>query len=318
MGKEDTITKEYMKNPAIFADVFNQFLYKGRQVIRPDQLTELDTTEIALPYGTGRAIVPEQRYRDVKKLLLGMTDGRTAYCILALEDESKVNYAMPVKSGLYDFMQLAHQVSEAAKTHRADKTRLSGDEFLSGFKQTDRLLPVVTLTVYFGANRWDGVLSLREMYAECDREILKYTADYHVNLVAPYHLSDSEIDGFQTSLREVMRYIKYSNDKQKLGAVVSSDQRFKSMDRSAADVINVVTGSKFNYPKGKGTVDMCLAIERMREESERIGEKRGKIEGAILTCQAFGISKEKTVEHVMQEFKQSGEKAKELVALYWK
>ena len=27
MGKIDTITKEYMENPVVFADAFNQFLY---------------------------------------------------------------------------------------------------------------------------------------------------------------------------------------------------------------------------------------------------------------------------------------------------
>lgn len=29
MGKIDTITKEYMENPVVFADAFNQFLYHG-------------------------------------------------------------------------------------------------------------------------------------------------------------------------------------------------------------------------------------------------------------------------------------------------
>ena len=58
MGKIDTITKEYMKDPAIFADAFNKFLYHGRQVINPEKLTELDTTEIVLPYGEGGVAVP--------------------------------------------------------------------------------------------------------------------------------------------------------------------------------------------------------------------------------------------------------------------
>ncbi len=44
MGKLDILTKEYMKRPSVFADVLNQFIYKGRQVIDPDRLVELDTT----------------------------------------------------------------------------------------------------------------------------------------------------------------------------------------------------------------------------------------------------------------------------------
>ena len=121
MGKPDILTKEYMKQPSVFADVFNQFLYHGRQVIASGNLVELDTTEISVPYGADSASVPEQRYRDVSKMLVSMTDGTVAYCILAVENETKVNYAMPIKNGLYDFLQLAHQVTNAAVSHRKAK-----------------------------------------------------------------------------------------------------------------------------------------------------------------------------------------------------
>lgn len=39
MGKIDTITKEYIENPVVFADEFNQFLYHGDQKIDPAWLT---------------------------------------------------------------------------------------------------------------------------------------------------------------------------------------------------------------------------------------------------------------------------------------
>ena len=89
MGKKDTVTKEYMRDPAVFADAFNKFLYHGEQVIKPENLTELDTTEIALPYGEAGSAVPEQKYRDVLKL--AMTDGNVAYGILGIEDQSATN-----------------------------------------------------------------------------------------------------------------------------------------------------------------------------------------------------------------------------------
>lgn len=73
LGKKDTVTKEYMRNPAVFADAFNKYLYHGRKVIKPENLRELDSTEIVVPYGSGDASVPEQRYRDVLKTV--MTDG---------------------------------------------------------------------------------------------------------------------------------------------------------------------------------------------------------------------------------------------------
>ena len=123
MGKAHIVTRNYVRRSDIFADLFNQFLYRGRPTITPDRLRELDTAELAAPYGADGAAVPEQRYRDVAKMLAAMTDGRAAYCVLAVENESKVNYAMPVKNGLYDFLQLSWQVSETAHGPRR-KSRL--------------------------------------------------------------------------------------------------------------------------------------------------------------------------------------------------
>lgn len=322
MGKQDTITKDYMRRPDIFADVFNQFLYHGRQMIVPDRLVELDTTEIVVPYGTnGKASVPEQRYRDVTKLLTAMTDGRAAYSILAVENESKINYAMPVKDGLYDFMQLARQVTETAKLHKKEKMSNNiptTDEFLSGFWKSDRLLPVVTLVVYFGAEEWDGPLSLKEMYADADEEILKYTADYRIHLIAPKGLSDPELDEFRTSFREVMKFIKYSSDGQQLKAEVSTDERFKSVERQAVEVINAVTGSKVKYPERKGEVDVCVAIQEIREEGKLEGRLEGEIIGVIRSDKKRGVSKENTLQYIMEEYQKSEAEADDLINMYWK
>ncbi len=313
MGKPDTVTKDYMSRPDIFADVFNQFLYHGEQVIQPERLTELDTTEIVVPYGTDNASVPEQRYRDAAKLLAAMTDGRAAYCILAVENENKINYAMPVKDGLYDFIQLARQVTETARSHRKSDNKdkkPSKDEFLSGFWKEDRLLPVITLVVYYGADKWDGPQSLKEMYADCDESILKYAADYRINLIAPYQLSDEEIDEFHTNFREVMKYIKYSKDKKKLAEVISDDERFKNVERQALDVINFTTGSKVKYSERKGAMDVCLAIQEMREESEIIG--------AIRFNRKRGISQDETKQYIMEEYQKDAKEADELIRTYWK
>lgn len=63
--KADTITKAYVQNADIFADIFNYYVYKGRQVIQPKQLTERNSAELALPYGADGASIPVQRFRDV-------------------------------------------------------------------------------------------------------------------------------------------------------------------------------------------------------------------------------------------------------------
>lgn len=300
-----------MKDPVIFADVFNKFLYHGKQVIRPESLIEMDSAEVVVPYGEGKAGVPEQKYRDALKLM--MTDGNIAYCILGCEDQSRVHYAMPVKNMLYDSMQYARQVTKAAKSHRQEKEhKPSSGEFLGGFHKTDRLIPVVTLVIYWGPDRWDGPLSLKEMYAAADDAIMQYVPDYKINLIAPEQMSDDEIKEFKSSLKEVMLYIKYSKDKAKLQEIAQEDPNFLSMDRQAAEVINVTTNSRLKYPEGKETINMCLAIEEMRNESRLEGE----IKGAVETCKNFNKTLEETIQYISDNF--TVQQAEEEVKKYWK
>jgi predicted transposase YdaD len=92
-------------------------------------------------------------------------------------------------------------------------------------------------------------------------------------------------------MREIMRYIKYADDREMLDKVLNTEQRFKNLERSAAEIINAATNSKIKLEQGKETVDMCLAIQEMREES-RIkgrdeGRNEGRIEGRIEGIRAF-------------------------------
>ncbi|MCM1559942.1 MAG: Rpn family recombination-promoting nuclease/putative transposase [Butyrivibrio sp.] len=267
--------------------------------------------------------MPEQKYRDVLKLLYAMTDGDAAYCVMGIENQAEIHYALPVRNGVYDFLQLSRQVSEAANSHKqVAKQKTTGQpeqtqqeekptdgEFLSGFWKTDRLIPVITLVIYFGAETWDAPLSLKKMYSSTNSVILAHTPDYHVNLIAPKEMSDNEINEFHSNLREVMLYIKYSKNKKELHKIIENDPNFQSVERQAAEVINVVTGSKLSYPEGKGDVNMCLAIQQMREESE--------IKGAILMCKNLGVSFTDTIKQITEMFHLSESESDEAVKQYW-
>ena len=78
MSLQDTVTKQYVSDPKVFADAFNYLIYNGEQVIRPEQLTDLDATQFAIPYREEEEGKPEatQKYRDVLKTLAVKTDER--------------------------------------------------------------------------------------------------------------------------------------------------------------------------------------------------------------------------------------------------
>lgn len=272
MADKDTVTKEYMQDEEVFADAFNFLMYDGEQVIRPESLHPLDTIAIVMPYGDDNHTKPVQKYRDILKMVTAMEDGNAAYLLLGIENQSQVHYAMPVRNMLYDAIQYSNQVSSAAASHRkAENTGESNAEYLSGFHRSDKLLPVVTLVVYFGANEWDAPKSIHDMLLVQDERILAYAPDYRINLIAPEEISDSEFAKFHTGLSAVLKYIKYSRDKNKLNAVLSEDVSFRSVSRKTADVINTVTGSNLRFKDGEEYVDMCKAIEDMRNDAVHEG-----------------------------------------------
>ena len=150
MGLADTVTKAYMKDNSVFADAFNYLIYGGEAVVDPKQLQELDTTEIALPFGSQdeEGKQPEeavQKYRDVLKSAIIKQDDEAAYILLGIENQSDIHYAMPVRNIIYDALQYGKQVADIAAKHRAsdgDSKGHSRGEYLSGFYKEDKITPV--------------------------------------------------------------------------------------------------------------------------------------------------------------------------------
>ena len=279
MADKDTVTKEYMQNREIFADAFNFYLYKGRQVIQPDRLRPLDTTSVVLPYGEGGKPVPVQRYRDVLKMVTAMEDDRAAYMLLGIENQSEMHYAMPVRNMLYDAMQYVEQVEETAKSHKmGDKMPETRAEFLSGFYKTDKLLPVITLTVYFGADEWNAPKDLHSMLA-ADDEILPFVDNYHLHLIAPAEIADSDFVKFHTELSLAFKFIRESKSKQGLMELIYNDASFRSVSKKTVDLVNAVTKSNIRYDSREEHIDMCKAIEGIINDARAEGMEQGITRG---------------------------------------
>ena len=280
MGKKDAIVKEYMRAPDIFADAFNYFLYGGRKIIKPENLQELDVASITTFYGDDGKAIPFQRIRDILKRATVMTDGNATYfLVLGIENQTQQDYAMPVRDMAYDVGEYVGQVNAAAKKHgKGGKAKLKG-EFLSGFHSTDKLIPVVTLTIYLESDPWIAPRSLHEMFAVQDPELLRYVPDYKINLIEPFKMTDADFDKFSTDLNSVLKYLKNAGSKRRLKELVESDATYQSLAWKTATMLNTITDSKLKFGKRKERVNMCQAIREMREESEAKGREEGREEG---------------------------------------
>lgn len=207
-----------------------------------------------------------------------MEDENAVYLLLGVENQSNVHYAMPVKNMVYDSLEYAAQVQKAEASHK--KARKEKDpkekkpdsaEFLSGFYREDRLLPIITVVVYFGADSWDAPRSLHEMLVVQDKNILSLVPDYRINLIAPGEMSEDELEYFTSNFREVMKFIKYSGDGEKLERFVNANAAFENVDRKAVRVMEEMTGMKIERKEEEETVNVCKGLRDLQE--------KGRVEG---------------------------------------
>ena len=136
--------------------------------------------------------------------------------------------------------------------------------------------------------------------------------NYHVRLIAPAQMADEEIMKFQSSLREVLFFIKYSESKDELSRILENNKkRFGELERRAAEVIKAVTNSGMKYKKSEEVVDVCKAIQEMQMEAEQIGEQRGKQIGKQIGEQ-IGEQRGKQIGEQIGELRKAKESAKKL------
>ena len=188
-----------------------------------------------------------------------------------------IHYAMPVRNMIYDALQYGKQVADTAANHRKnDKSfrKCTSGEYLFGFYKEDVLKPVVTLVIHFGADEWDAPLSLYEMMGTQNEKLMHYVQDYQIHLIDPAKLTEEDLKKFTSSLREVIEYIKYSKDKEKLSRILKDNSRML-IDREAALVIKTITNTAIEISEKEEKIDMCKAIDDMLSEREAKGEIRG-------------------------------------------
>lgn len=166
---------------------------------------------------------------------------------------------------------------DLASQHRKEGKNGTSEEYLSGMKKEDRLSPVITLVINFGGKKWDAPLSLREMYGEQPEKVLPFIQDYRVFMIDPMEMSDNDLQKLNSSLREVLAYIKYQRDKARMEKLLNEDSKFSCLETNAALVINAMTNAGIAIDPNKEVVNMCEAIRQMVDEGISMGQKQGSL-----------------------------------------
>lgn len=278
---KDTKLKTYFEDNRRYADVINGIGCGGRQLIQPSDLQEADSTE-------------RKKSRDLlRKVAFGIN-----FVIIGIENQDKVDYKFPLRNMYYDVSRYQKQASVIAKELRENPTGLTSAEYLCRFKKSSRLHPSVTIVLYAGKEEWDGPRSLYDIldFSDIPEELRSMVSDYKINIIDIHRLKDTSV--FQTDVRQVFDFIRYSDDKVKLMELVKSDASYRTMEDDAVAVVNeytnvlaLVKAEEEQMEKAKGkkkkTVDICQGLLDLVEDSKaegRIeGKKEGKKEGIELT-----------------------------------
>ncbi len=394
MAEKDVVALEYLEDNAHYADIINTCYFHGVQVIRPSDIKEKDRSEkISKKHSNGKNPISLQR--DIKREV----DVQMKTTIIAIENQSKIHYAMSLRVMILDALNYYTQwkdidkrYQELRKKKKLEKTqtkktadvsgeditdenfimeelgdliKLNNAEFLSGFSKKDRLVPVVTIVLYFGEEEWDGPRCLKDILDlnGLPQEMIDGIANYPMHLIEVRNFEDYEL--FQTEWKWIFGFLQRDNDKEALMQYVKDNETaFRDLSEDTYDMISqfscsgILKDYKDEFITEGGNLDMCKALDDMRQEAEargieigesrgieigesrgieigesrgieigesrgiEIGESRGMIRGMICgiirTYQELGASVEAAVNKIMVEYSLTESKAQEYIMEYWK
>ena len=100
-----------------------------------------------------------------------------------------------------------------------------------------------------------------------------------------------ELEHFTSNFREVMQFIKYSEDAEKLERLVKANAAFATVDRKAVRVMEEMTGMKIEKEARGEKVNVCKGILGIEEKGRAAGREEGREEGRAEGMSA-GIQRE--------------------------
>lgn len=276
MQEKDKISINYFEDAARIADLLNTYFYHGKQIIDKEDIKERKR-EISVQENTGKKRNVKTIIRDIVK----ETKLEAQLVMIALENQSGIHYAMPLRIMRGDSFDYQEQWNKIAKKHRENKD-LKGNEFLSGFSKEDKLTPVITICIYLGEEPWDGPRCLKDMLnlQGISEEVCEQIVDYPLNLIEVNKFKD--IEQFQTDLRVVFGFLQRREDSCALKAYMEENEKiFQNLPEDTYDFLSAFSNTKEleemkKISEESEEYDMCKAIQDLIEQGRQDGIKQGE------------------------------------------
>lgn len=287
MGNVDITLNDCLKDNHRYADCFNVAL--GFKLLQPEYLFDMERIlEGAIQFP--KLIASYKKERDG---IRGYGGNAGAICaVVCIENQTDVDYSQVARQFIYDAYSYNRQLIDIRKSHecKEKKKGVQGEKIYRGFYPEDRLLPVVTVCVYYGEKPWDAPLELRELvdlsaFTEEERKKWSnYIQDYKITVLDIRRMTDEQIDAMESDLKLLFGLLKNSGDKGRMEQFLCKyEMELSEMEdalfQATTSLTNTRELSKLRNKDKGGKKDMCKAIEDMMKDSREKGRLEGRASG---------------------------------------
>lgn len=203
MARTDEPIKKLFKNKENFADLFNATIFHGKQIIKADKLTEINTEDIHID----------------------STNTNES------EDQSSVDYAMSIRTMLYDALAYTKQQNDLEL-----KQNKEGKFYRGKMTKNQKVLPVLSVVFYYGEQEWNAGKSLHDLIKWPENIDLK-------DIIPDYKMKD--IDNFTTDLQYILYLLKYKQEEGRLEQYIEqNNEKLQHMNQDTHNAIIALMGSE--------------------------------------------------------------------------
>ena len=272
MGQKDISEKVLESYNDVFADIVNGFVFKGKNVVKEDDLQEMSPVST---FRSGRKYHKQER--DVAKLWKE-NDIRVALC--GIENQTTVDSSMPLRVIAYDGVAYKKQLVENSKSKKKKK---------KDPVEQPKFYPVITFVLYLGDRPWNNNKNLLDVLT-LRPEFKPFVSDYKINLIDLSNLPDEQVKLFKSDFRSLIDWLKkqkdpdYEVDPRTLDHPDELKQLLYSM--SGDERVFAIPNSS-NEEDG-GTITMCEFIDKLEAKGETKGQLKlliSLINKGLLTIQ---------------------------------
>lgn len=317
MGEVDESFNRCINECHRFAECFN--LAVGKELILPEGLSDME-----------RVVTGRKGYKKENDCMKQYRN-RVVCAIVGIESQNKIYIPMAARNYIYEALRYDEQLTAIRNGHRKNRD-IQNAEYIAGFSEADRLLPVIMVCVYFGEEPWTAPTRLHDLLdfqgiPEEEREMFQgLVNDYQLKILDVRHMSEKQLKKMKTDLRYLFGMIQASNNKETFYSYLEENQaELSCLDEDLYCAMTAITNTwdwieHIMATKKGGCVNMCKAVDDWRKELLETGKTEGKIEGIqafIRACQDLDMTMQTVKNQLMKQFQLNNDAAEKYIQRFW-